>query len=74
MPSIFVALLILIWIPGFALAKELDIGRKLLTEDRVHDVQFDDLKKTYYFGIAVFDNDGANVHTRSLDPIGLMYK
>ena len=52
----------------------LEIGRKLITEDNVHDVQFDDLKKTYYFGIAVFDNDGTNVHTRALDPIGLMFK
>jgi len=52
----------------------LEISRKLLTEDRMHDVQFDDLKKTYYFGIAVFDNDGANAHTRPLDPIGLMFK
>jgi hypothetical protein len=41
----------------------LEIGRRLVTTDKGHDVQFDDLKKTYYFGIAVFDNDGSNVHT-----------
>jgi hypothetical protein len=52
----------------------LEIGRKLITADKGHDVQFDDLKKTYYFGIAVFDNDGANVHTRPLDPVALRFK
>jgi hypothetical protein len=52
----------------------LEIGRKLVTTDTGHDVQFDDLKKTYYFGIALFDNDGANVHTRPLDPVALTFK
>jgi hypothetical protein len=52
----------------------LEIGRKLVTADKGHDVQFDDLKKTYYFGIAVFDNDGSNVKTRPLDPVALTFK
>ncbi len=52
----------------------LEIGRKLVTGDKAHDVQFDDLKKIYYFGIAVSDNDGSNVHTRPLDPVALMFK
>jgi hypothetical protein len=52
----------------------LEIGRKLVTGDKAHDVQFDDLKNTYYFGIAVFGNDGSNVHTRPLDPIALTFK
>ena len=30
----------------------------MVTTDKEHDVQFDDLEKAYYFGIAVFDNDG----------------
>ncbi|MGE5578007.1 MAG: ethylbenzene dehydrogenase-related protein [Syntrophothermus sp.] len=33
----------------------LEVGRKLVTGSP-NDVQFDDLKKTYYFGVAVFDN------------------
>jgi hypothetical protein len=52
----------------------LEIGRKLVTADKAHDAQFDDLKRTYHFGIAVFDNDGSNVHTRPLDPIALTFK
>jgi hypothetical protein len=52
----------------------LEIGRKLVTGDKAHDVQFDDFKNTYYFGIAVFGNDGSNVHTRPLDPIALTFK
>jgi hypothetical protein len=51
-----------------------NFGRRLVTTDKGHDVQFDDLKKTYYFGIAVFDNDGSNVHTRPLDPVALTFK
>ncbi len=52
----------------------LEIGRRLVTTDKGHDVQFDDLKKTFYFNIAVFDNDGSNVHTMSLDPTALTFK
>jgi hypothetical protein len=52
----------------------LEIGRKMVNADKAHDVQFDDLKKTYYFGIAVFDNDGADIHTRPESPIALTYK
>jgi hypothetical protein len=52
----------------------LEIGRKLVTTDKAHDVQLDDLRKTFYFDIAVFDNDGSNVHTRPLDPIALTFK
>jgi hypothetical protein len=42
-----------------------EIRRKLVTTgDKVkeQDVQFDDLKKTYYFGVSVFDNTAIN-HT-----------
>ena len=52
----------------------LEIGRKLVTTDKAHDVQFNDLNETYSFGIAVFDNDGMNVHTRPLDPVVLTFK
>lgn len=52
----------------------LEIGRKLITPDKEHDVQFDDLKKTYHFHIAIFDNSGSNVHTRPLDPNSLLFK
>jgi hypothetical protein len=52
----------------------LEIGRKLVTTDKAHDVQFNDLNETYSFGIAVFDNDGMNVHTRPLDPVALTFK
>jgi len=37
----------------------LEVRRKLVTtgpKSKQHDVQFDDLKKDYYFGVAVFDN------------------
>ncbi|HWG84697.1 MAG TPA: ethylbenzene dehydrogenase-related protein, partial [Deinococcales bacterium] len=34
----------------------LEIKRKLNTGDKDRDVQFTDLAKTYYFGIATFDN------------------
>jgi hypothetical protein len=35
-----------------------------------HDAQFNDLNKTYYFGIAVPDNDGMY----RLDPVALTFK
>ncbi len=44
------------WVDG---VWTLEIKRKLITEDKadpVQDLQFDDLAKTYYWGVAVFDN------------------
>jgi hypothetical protein len=41
----------------------LEIKRKLVTtgqDAKTQDVQFSDLKKTYYFGMSVFDNAGIN--------------
>jgi hypothetical protein len=41
----------------------LEIKRKLVTTGenaKTQDVQFDDLKKTYYFGVSVFDNTQIN--------------
>jgi len=41
----------------------LEIKRKLVTTGEMakqQDVQFDDLKKTYYFGVSVFDNTQIN--------------
>ena len=41
----------------------LEIKRKLVTtgdKAKEQDVQFDDLKKTYYFGVSVFDNTQIN--------------
>jgi hypothetical protein len=52
----------------------LEIGRKLATADKDHDVQFDDLRKPYYFAISIFDNDGAEVHTRPEHPLVLTFK
>ncbi len=48
----------------------LEIKRKLVTnhpESKLHDVQFNDLDKAYYFGVAVFDNAQINhlQHTKS---------
>ena len=40
----------------------------------INKLQFNDLNETYSFGIAVFDNDGMNVHTRPLDPVALTFK
>lgn len=49
----------------------LEIRRPLITTGAyaaIQDIQFDDLKKTYYFGIAVFDNSQINhlYHKKSL--------
>lgn len=52
----------------------LELGRTLATEDKEHDVQFDDLTKTYYFGMSVFDNDGGGVHMRPEEPLSLSFK
>ena len=48
----------------------LELKRKLVTEhknSRIQDVQFDNLSKSYYFGVAVFDNSQINhiQHTKS---------
>lgn len=37
----------------------LEFGRKLKTGDMAHDVTFSDLAKTYFFGLATFDNTEA---------------
>ena len=51
----------------------LELSRKLLTGDNAHDVQFDDLSKTYYFGMAVWENDRLYGHTRVKKPFGLTF-
>lgn len=52
----------------------LELSRKLITNDPEHDVQFDDLSKTYYFGIAVWENDRLYGHTRVKKPFALTFK
>lgn len=52
----------------------LELSRKLVTDDPAHDVQFDDLSKSYYFGIAVWENDRLYGHTRVKKPIALTFK
>jgi len=52
----------------------LELSRKLVTNDPEHDVQFSDLSKTYYFGIAVWENDRLYGHTRVKKPIALKFK
>lgn len=52
----------------------LELSRKLVTNDKKHDVQFDDLSKTYYFGIAVWENDRLYGHARVKKPFALTFK
>ncbi len=52
----------------------LELSRNLVTNDKEHDVQFDDLSKTYYFGMAVWENDRLYGHTRVKKPIALTFK
>ncbi|MFQ5451828.1 MAG: ethylbenzene dehydrogenase-related protein [Nitrospinaceae bacterium] len=52
----------------------LELSRNLVTNDKAHDVQFDDLSKTYYFGIAVWENDRLYGHTRVKKPFALTFK
>ena len=52
----------------------LELSRKLVTDDPEHDVQFGDLSQTYYFGIAVWENDRLYGHTRVKKPIALTFK
>jgi len=51
----------------------LELSRKLVTSDKEHDVQFEDLSKPYYFGIAVWENDRLYGHTRVKKPIALIF-
>ena len=51
----------------------LEFGRKLKTGDAKNDVQFD-TGKSYYFGIANWDNDRLNKHTRVKKPFLLSFK
>ena len=54
----------------------LEIRRKLVTtgeKSNSQDVQFDDLSKTYYFGISVFDNSQIN-HLYHDDVLALQFK
>ena len=46
----------------------LEARRKLVTEDKIYDLQFDDLNKKYYFGVATFDNSQINhlYHKKSI--------
>ena len=52
----------------------LEMKRSLVTSDKKNDVQFDDLKKHYYFGLAVWDNDELYNHTRVKKPMKLEFK
>lgn len=51
----------------------LEFGRKLVTADKANDVQFD-VKKKYYFGMATWDNDRLQKHTRVKKPFELTFK
>jgi ethylbenzene dehydrogenase len=54
----------------------LELQRKLVTtgeKSKVQDVQFDNLKKTYYFGLSVFDNSQIN-HIYHNKSIGMTFK
>ncbi len=52
----------------------LEVKRSLVTSDKKNDVQFDDLKKRYYFGLGVWDNDELYNHTRVKKPMELEFK
>tara|TARA_B100000959_G_C14986613_1_gene625887 strand:- start:2666 stop:3703 length:1038 start_codon:yes stop_codon:yes gene_type:complete len=52
----------------------IELSRKLVTDDKEHDVQFDNLKKVYYFGLATWDNEKLLRHTRVKEPIILSFK
>lgn len=51
----------------------LELSRDLTTKDKNHDVQFDDLSKVYYFGIAVWENDRLYGHARVRKPLALTF-
>lgn len=51
-----------------------EMSRALVTGDKAHDVQFNDLKKTYYYGIANWDNITLDKHVKVKDVIGLTFK
>ena len=52
----------------------LEIKRSLVTSDKKNDVQFTDLTKHYYFGLAVWDNDELYNHTRVKKVMKLEFK
>ncbi len=52
----------------------LELGRKLVTEDKKDDVQFADKTQPYFFGLAVWDNDDTSGHFRVKKPIKLIIK
>lgn len=51
----------------------LEFGRKLATADKANDVQFN-VKNKYYFGLAIWDNDRLQKHTRVKKPFELTFK
>ena len=51
-----------------------ELSRKLFTNDKEHDIQFDDLSKPYYFGLAVWENEDLYNHTRVRKPFVLTFK
>ena len=57
------------WVKGKWVA---EISRKLVTGSK-YDVQFDDLKKTYGFGVALFDNAQVR-HAMVEEPLVLEFK
>jgi hypothetical protein len=52
----------------------LEIGRALVTDNKKTDVQFEDLKKPYHFGIAIWENDRMFGHMRADGPYMLTFK
>ncbi|HJP17614.1 MAG TPA: ethylbenzene dehydrogenase-related protein [Nitrospinota bacterium] len=52
----------------------IELSRTLVTDDKEHDVQFDNLKKVYYFGLAIWDNEKLLRHTRIKEPVILSFK
>lgn len=52
----------------------LEISRKLITGDKKKDVQFDNTKKPYFFGLAIWDNDELSGHLRVKKPIKLEFE
>lgn len=52
----------------------LEIGRALVTENKDFDIQFEDLKKPYYFGMGIWENDRLFAHMRADGPYMLIFK
>ena len=53
---------------GYWDGKSWHLEVKRVTQDKINDLQFSDLSKTYYFGVAAFDNSQINhlYHNKSI--------